>query len=106
MSIGKVPFGDPKLLSASGQVAGGTAMSTTPLQGAENTTLPGTIMGFYVNSTSSGTIVLSAGSASGGTALTGTITPAVGWHTLPITSPTGIYATLANTISVTFVVVD
>lgn len=105
MSIGKVPFGDPKLLSSSAQVAGGTAMSTTP-QGAEQTTLPGTIMGFYVNSTSSGTIVLSAGSTSGGTALTGTITPAVGWHTLPITSPTGIYATLANTISVTFVVVD
>lgn len=63
----------------------------------------GRLIGFYVNSTSSGTIVLRDGGASG-TALTGTITPAVGWHALPITYATDLHVTIANTLAVTFVV--
>lgn len=113
MAIGNVEVGAAVLLSASGQVAGGTAMARGFQGGpndagntAETTALAGTILGFYVNSTTGGTLVLSAGTASGGTALTGTITPAIGWNALPISSSTGIYATIANTLSVTFVVVQ
>lgn len=81
-----VNSGTPVLLSASG------AVSATS----------GSLLGFYVASTTSGTIVLRDG-GSGGTAVTGTITPAVGWHALPAYFPTSCYATIANTISVTFV---
>lgn len=80
--------GQPVLLSASGVVSPAG--------------VPGKLLGFYVASTSSGTIVLRDGGASGA-AKTGTITPAVGWHFLPAEFATDIYATLANTISVTFV---
>lgn len=64
---------------------------------------PGNLIGFYVNSTSSGTIVLTDG-GSGGTAISGTITPAVGYHAFPAAfrAAAGAYATLANTINVTF----
>lgn len=78
--------GQPVLLSASGAVS----------------PQPGRLIGFYVASTTSGTIVLRDGGASG-TAITGTITPAVGWHFLPATFSTSAYATIANTISVTFI---
>ncbi len=63
----------------------------------------GSILGFYVNSTTAGTIVIRDG-GSAGTALGGTITPSVGWNTYPaaITSASGAYATIANTIDVTF----
>ena len=65
---------------------------------------PGSLIGFYVNSTTGGTIVIKDGGTSG-TAVSGTITPAVGWHTYPaqITSSSGGFATLANTIDVTFI---
>ena len=80
--------GTPILLTSSG------AISLTP----------GTLVGMYVNSTTGGTVVIKDGGTSG-TALTGTITPAVGWHTFcfTTTSSSGAYATIANTISVTFV---
>lgn len=57
---------------------------------------PGSLLGFYVNSTSNGTLVLTDGGAAG-TAISGTITPAVGWHEFPaiITSSSGAYATIA-----------
>jgi len=45
--------------------------------------VPGVLLGFYVNSTTGGTLVLRDGGASG-TAITGTITPAIGWHPLPV----------------------
>jgi hypothetical protein len=60
----------------------------------------GTLLGFYVNSTSSGTIVIRDG-GSGGTALSGTITPAVGWHSFPAICTSGCYATIASTLNVT-----
>lgn len=64
----------------------------------------GRLLGFYVNSTTAGTLVLRDGGASG-TVLTGTITPAVGWHALPIAFATDLHATIAGTaLDVTFVV--
>lgn len=64
---------------------------------------PGTLLGFYVNSTSSGTIALVDG-GSGGTAISGTITPAIGYHRFPaqFTAAAGAYATIGATINVTF----
>lgn len=65
-------------------------------------TVPGRLIGFYVNSTSSGTIVLRDG-GSGGTAISGTITPAIGWHFFPASFSTSAHATIANTLNVTFI---
>ena len=63
----------------------------------------GSLIGFYVNSTSSGTLVLKSGSSgtSSGTAISGTITPAIGWHCFPAYCPDGCHATIASTIDVT-----
>jgi hypothetical protein len=61
------------------------------------------LMGFYVASTSSGTIVLRDGGASG-TQISGTITPAVGFHWFPAASNGALHATIANTLDVTFFV--
>lgn len=85
MSASIFEGGSPVLLTSTGtvQVAGGT------------------LLGFYVNSTSSGTIVLKDGGASG-TAISGTITPAVGFHRFPASFGGNLHATIANTISVTF----
>mgnify|MGYP001579502444 CR=1 FL=1 len=64
----------------------------------------GTLLGFYVNNTTSGTLVLRVGSAgtSAGTAISGTIPPAIGWHRYPAYCPSGLHATIANTLDVTF----
>lgn len=64
---------------------------------------PGVLIGFFVASTSSGTIVLKDG-GSGGTAVTGTITPAAGaFYPCYMAFATSCYATIANTLDVTFV---
>lgn len=63
-----------------------------------------TLLGFYVNSTSSGTLVLKRG-GTGGTAISGTITPAIGFHRFPADCQDGLHATVANTLNVTFFVV-
>ena len=56
----------------------------------------GTLLGFYVNNKTAGaTLVLTHGSATGGAAITGTITPLIGWHELKIYCPTGAFATIA-----------
>lgn len=62
-------------------------------------TTPGSLVGFYVNSTNVGTLVLTRNGAG-----LGTITPAVGWHRYPLD-----FSTLACTIGgtaldVTFIV--
>ncbi len=64
----------------------------------------GTLLGFYVNNTTSGTLVLRVGSAgtSSGTAISGTITPAIGFNRYPAYCPGGLHATIANTLDVTF----
>ncbi len=64
----------------------------------------GTLLGFYVNSTSSGTIVLRDGGESG-TAISGTITPAVGYHRFPASFGANLHATIGGTLNVTFFVV-
>ena len=64
---------------------------------------PAMLLGFYVNSTSSGTIVFRNGD-SGGTAISGAITPAVGWHAFPADCENGVHATIGGTLNVTFFV--
>lgn len=61
----------------------------------------GRLAGFYVNSTSSGTLVLRDGGASG-TALSGTITPPIGFHRFPAAYATNLHATIVATLDVTF----
>ena len=61
-----------------------------------------TLIGFYVNSTTGGTLVIA--SVTNG-AISGTITPAIGFHRFPAFGAGGLSVTIANTISVTFFVV-
>jgi len=68
------------------------AVSTGPCQ----------LIGFYVNSTTAGTLVLRDGGASG-TVMSGTITPAIGFHPFPANVGTSLHATIAGTaLDVTF----
>ncbi len=81
--------------------------SGTPINISATATInpvDGTLLGFYVNSTSSGTLVIKSGSAgtSAGTAISGTITPAIGFHRFPAYCVGGCHATIANTLNVTF----
>ena len=64
-----------------------------------------TLLGFFVNSTNVGTLVLRVG-GSGGTAL-GTITPAAGaFYRYPMACPGGLHATIGGTaLDVTFLIV-
>lgn len=64
-------------------------------------TTNGSLMGFYVNSTTSGTLVLKNG-GSAGAALAGTITPGVGYHAFPCGISGGLHATIGGTIDLTF----
>jgi hypothetical protein len=62
---------------------------------------PCQLLGFYVNSTSSGTLVLRDG-GSGGTVMSGTITPAIGFHRFPATvGDGGLHATIGSTLNIT-----
>ena len=117
MAIQSTTIGYPQLLSASGMVSGGTDMARTypggsnnPPSVTETTVNTGAILGFFCNSTSGGTLVLSNATAAGGagTAFTGTITPVAGtWYPMAVASPNGIYATIAvAALSVTFSCVD
>lgn len=85
MTQSVIESGNSKNLTATGDVT------------ASNTSL----MGFYVNSTTAGTLVLKKGGA-GGTALGGTITPDIGYHPYPAACPGGLHATIAGTLDVTF----
>ena len=77
--------GTPILLTSSGVVSGA----------------PGSLLGFYVNSTTAGTIVIRNWGATG-TAISGTITPAAGtFHAFPAYCTTACYFTIANTLNVT-----
>ena len=68
------------------------AVSTGPCQ----------LIGFYVNSTNAGTLVLRDG-GSGGTVMCGTITPAIGFHRFPANVGSSLHATIAGTaLNVTF----
>ena len=80
MSLPVWAGGFPIILTATG------AVSTGPCQ----------LIGFYVNSTNAGTLVMRDGGASG-TVLSGTITPAIGWHSFPAQIGTSLHATIAGT---------
>lgn len=65
---------------------------------------PGRLIGFYVNSTNVGTLVLKDGGSSG-TVLSGTITPAIGFHRFPASFATSLHATIGGSaLDVTFFV--
>jgi hypothetical protein len=58
----------------------------------------GTLLGFYVNSQAgTGTLVIRSGSSgtASGTAISGTITPAIGYHRFPAYCPAGCHFTIA-----------
>lgn len=67
----------------------------------------GTLLGFYVNTTSSGVIVFRIG-GSGGTVVTGSITPAAGaFHRFPMLCPGGLHLTLSSgSINVTLFYIE
>ena len=66
------------------------------------TSNPCQLLGFYVNSTTAGTLVLRDGGA-GGTVMGGTITPSVGFQRFPATvGNLGLHATVGGTLDVTF----
>jgi hypothetical protein len=58
---------------------------------------PGNLFGFYVNNTTAGTIVVNDGT----TAISGTITPAIGFHRFPAYCRTNCNVTIANALDVT-----
>lgn len=61
----------------------------------------GNLLGIYVNSTGGGTVVVRDGTSASGTALSGTITPAIGFHRFPAYCTTGCYLSISGTINVT-----
>ena len=64
----------------------------------------GSLLGFYINNTNLGTVVLRGGILSTSTAFSGTITPAIGWHKFPAYCPNGLYATIGGVaLDVTFI---
>lgn len=63
----------------------------------------GRLLGFYVNSTSAGTIKFWDQTSAASPAITNTITPAIGWHRLPAEFATGLYATIGGTLDVTII---
>ena len=63
---------------------------------------PCQLIGFYVNNTTIGTLVLRNGGASG-EVMSGTITPAIGFHRFPANVGVSLYATIAGAaLDVTF----
>ena len=66
----------------------------------------GTLLGFYVNNTSSGTSVFRVGAngtnGTGSAVISGTITPGIGWNRYPAYCPSGCHATIGGTLDVTF----
>lgn len=62
----------------------------------------GTLGGFYVNSTSAGTIILYNSATTTTTdAMSGTITPAIGFHRFPAAFAAGLYVVIGGTLNVT-----
>ena len=81
----------------------GVAINLTSTNNVGTAAVDHVLLGFYVNSTTGGTLVLRRG-GSGGTVLCGTITPAIGFHRFPAACPGGLHATIANTLDVTLFV--
>lgn len=66
----------------------------------------GELIGFYVNSTNAGTLILYDDAGTGTTtAISGTITPAIGFHRFPASFAAGLNAVIGGTaLNVTFFV--
>lgn len=62
---------------------------------------PGMLIGFYVNSTTAGTLIL-YDALTATNPISGTITPAIGMQWFPSIHLTGIFATIGGTLDVTF----
>jgi hypothetical protein len=62
---------------------------------------PGQLVGFYVNSTTAGTLIL-YDALTATNPITGTITPAIGFNIFPSIHLTGIFATIGGALDVTF----
>lgn len=62
---------------------------------------PGYLTGFFVASTTSGTIKFWDNTAGSGDVLINTFTPSAGWNPCPMPFKKGLYATIANTMDVT-----
>lgn len=66
---------------------------------------PGQVIGFYVNSTSGGTVRISNALSATTPYMGGSITPAIGFHKFPCTLSVAGYVTISGTIDVTFFVI-
>lgn len=64
----------------------------------------GRLAGFYVASTTAGTLTLYDNTAATGQQISGLITPAVGWHWFPVRFSHGCYAEIGGALDVTFIV--
>lgn len=82
-------------------VMSGTPINMTQAGSGVISRVAGTLLGFYVNSTTAGTVIVRSGTSSAGTAVSGTITPAIGFHRFPAYLPGGCFLSLGNTIDVT-----
>ena len=81
--------------------------SGTPINLAASGTVSkaaGTLLGFYVNNKTAGaTLVIGNGATSAATAVTGTITPLIGYHETNYYLPAGCYITIAvQAMDITF----
>lgn len=65
---------------------------------------PGTLLGFYVNNKNLGaTLVIADGTAASNTAISGTITPLIGFHRFNAYCRNGCYITIAvDAMDITF----
>lgn len=63
---------------------------------------PGSILGFYVNSTTGGTLRLHDHATAASNPMGGVITPAIGWNEYPMKFSAGLFADIENTLDVTF----
>ncbi len=76
-----------------------TIESGTPINLAASgavSLVAGTLIGYYVNNKTAGaTLVIRNGTTSGGTAISGTITPLIGYHNVGAYLPAGCHITIA-----------
>jgi hypothetical protein len=90
MAIGNLQAGSYKNITATGNVQ----------------SVSGAMLGFYVNSTTSGTIQFyDSATTTTATPISGVITPSAGWNTFPACFANGLYAVIANTLNVTIIYV-
>ena len=84
----------------------------SPVIGGEHTNISadtliksgdGHLIGFHVNSTSSGTVVIYDNTSAAGTKIANTITPNTGWNALPAHFKTGLYFDVTGTIDLTVI---